>query len=137
MKFGQFVNEQEDEKKVARTVNIAKKKMRSTLKTQLQKLDNDIDKIMDNVENEIEKIDENPTFKNKLAQMLVNSEKESGEFIIALRQLINTLSRNANIIPDVRGHAEGIPRDDNQEVTKKDTNTPKIISKKELEKAVK
>lgn len=135
MKFGQFINETEEEMKEKKATILAKKKMRSTLKIQLQKLDADIDRIMDNVETEIEKIEENPTFKNKLAQMLVNSEKEAGEFVIAIRQLINTLSRSANIIPDVRGHAEGVPRDDNQEVTK--DKSPKIISKKELEKAVK
>jgi hypothetical protein len=135
MNFENWINETEEERKEKKSITLAKKKMRSTLKSQLQKLDADIDKIMDNVESEIDKVEENPTFKNKLSQMLVNSEKESGEFVIAIRQLINTLSRDANIIPDVRGHAPGVPRDDNQEVTK--DNGPKIISKKELDKTVK
>ena len=139
MKFGQFINEAKEEVndvKEKKTITLAKKKMRGVLKSQLQKLDADIDKIMDAVEKEIDKITENPTFKNKLSQMLVNTEKESGEFVIALRQLINTLSRNANIIPDVRGHANGIPGD-GEEVAKTGNNTPKIISNKDLDKAVK
>ena len=140
MKFKQFVVNEAEKKekdgKESKSTMAAKKKARKSLKIQLQKLDTEIDKIMDNVELEVDKIEENPVFKGKVGQMLLNTEKESGEFIIALRQLINTLSRNASIIPTERGHAPGISSDGNDEKAAEDKNKPKIVSKKEVDKAV-
>lgn len=131
MKFRSYVNEEEKVKKEPKSKSVSKKKVRVSLKSQLSKLDAGIDKLMDDIENEIEKIEENPTFKHKISQMLINSEKENGEMLIAMRSLINTLSRSASIIPDTRGHAQGVPGD-NIEVTK--DNSPKIITKKDIEK---
>ena len=133
------VNEEEAPNKMnnkeSQNKSAGRKKVRASLKSQLSSLDASIDKLMDDIENEIEKIDENPTFRFKVSQMLVNSEKEAAEFVIAIRSLINTLSRSANIIPDTRAHAEGVPGDD-VEITK-DRNQPKIVTNKELDKAVK
>ena len=124
MKLKHYLNEEIDPKK---------KKARATLKKQLQKLDTDIDLMLDNIEKEIDKIEENPVFHSKLSLMLTNTEKECGEFLIALRQLISTLGRNANIIPSARGHAQGMPGEDREPV--KELGKPK--EEEELLKKVK
>jgi uncharacterized phage infection (PIP) family protein YhgE len=112
MRLKDYMNEEIDTKK---------KKVRNNLKKQLQKLDSDIDSLMDNIEKEIDTIDELPIFKQKISQMLSNTEKECGEFLIAIRQLISTLGRNEYVIPQVRGHAKGIIPDKIDKEESKDT----------------
>ena len=116
MKLRRYLNEEIDPKK---------KKVRSNLKKQWQKLDSDIDSLMDNIEKEIDTIDDNPMFKQKMSSMLNSTEKECGEFLIALRQVMSILGRNVPIIPQVRGHAKGIVPD--QIDAEESKGTPKKV----------
>jgi len=113
MKFYNYINEENDDEIDYKKFHSERRKTKISLKKELINLDNDIDKYIEKLEDEIDEMDDNPTFKYKLSQMLANMQKEYGEFILALRQIVNTLGSGIQIIPKERGHAKGAIPDEN------------------------
>jgi hypothetical protein len=115
-----FMNEEFDDTEIKakeKKNKASRKKSKDVLKKEMRKLDDHIDVFATKVEDEIEKIEDNPVFKYKLQLMLTNMEKEQGEFLIALRQVVHTIG--TGIVPQARGHAKGIvpekkPEEDGQ-----------------------
>jgi len=114
MRLQGFLSEAEltdDEKKAKDKAEKTRKQSKNTLKGGLRKLDDHMDAFTDEIEREIEKIEDNPSFQYKIGLMLSNLEKEQGEYLIALRQVVQTIGKSAGIIPQVRGHAKGMVPD--------------------------
>lgn len=105
------MNEETDEEIAAleKKSKAMRQKSKDILKKEMRKLDDNIDAFTMKVEDEIDKIEENPVFKYKLQTMLANMEKEQGEFLIALRQVVHTIG--TGIVPMTRGHAKGMVPD--------------------------
>ena len=108
-------------------------KSKGVLKKGLRKLDDQIEMFVDEVEKEIEKIDDNPSFQYKMGLMLANLQKEEGEFLIALRQIVHSIAMG--IIPQIRGHASGVvpdkkPDDNREDVRDEQEPDQKIEVKK-------
>ena len=107
MRLQEYIFEKVDLDKSKTQIKKERKATKTTLKRGLRKLDNHVDEFIDQIEKEIDKIEENPTFQYKTSQMLTNLEKETGEFLIALRQMVHTLGSTSQVVPQTRGHAKG------------------------------
>lgn len=91
---------------------------------QLHKLDDSIESFIQKLEKKINATKDNPVFQRKAHQLLANMSKEHGEFIMALRAVVNALDREGQMIPqeigkwgvrDVNGGQEEIPEEEPQE----------------------
>jgi len=71
----------------------------------VQILDDKIDDFIDEVEKKIEKIDDNPTYQQKLYQMLADANKEHSEFLMAMKRIAATIDGGGKTIPRSQGHA--------------------------------
>jgi len=69
----------------------------------VQVLEDKIDDFMDDLEKIIDKEEENPTFKQKMYQLLANTTKEQSEHIAALKRLAMAVDSGAKVIPQERG----------------------------------
>jgi len=108
MRLDNFLNENmDDDEKSLKQIEKGRKQSKISLRNSLRKLDDNIDVFVDQIEKEIEKIEDNPVFQQKLYQMLSNLDKETGEFILALRQIVHALGSASQFIPRSRGHAKG------------------------------
>ena len=137
MRLQGFLSEAEmtdDEKKAKDKAEKTRKQSKNTLKGGLRKLDDHMDAFGDEIEREIEKIEDNPSFQYKIGLMLSNLEKEQGEYLIALRQIVQTIGKSAGIIPQVRGHAKGAMPDENFDDTEDVRDVADVEIKKEDEK---
>jgi len=138
MRLRQFINEEyEDQEVIDKRSKASRKKSKEFLKKGLRKLDDAIDAFVEEVEEEIDKIEENPSLKQKMSLMLANMEKEQGEFLIALRQVVHSLGKG--VIPQIRGHAKGMvpdanPENDDSEDVRDEDNKPKPKEEKEEKK---
>lgn len=107
-----------DKEKEKERADSVRKKSKQVLTKGLRKLEDQMDVFVVDIEKEIDKIEDNPVFKQHMGLMLTNMEKEQSEYIIALRQIINTLGKKASVIPQVRAHAKGSvpePNEDDKE----------------------
>jgi len=67
-----------------------------------------------------------------LKSQLQKLDADIDKIMDAVEKEIDNIEENP-----IRGHAEGVPRDGNEEVVKAVNNTPKIISNKDLDKSIK
>jgi hypothetical protein len=124
MRLQQYIVEADitdDEEKKKEKANKIREQSKKTLKNSLRKLEDQMDQFIEEVEGEIEKIEDNPSFRYSISLMLANIEKEQGEYILALRQIVQTIGKKAGVIPQVRGHAKGAvpppnPENDEEDV---------------------
>jgi Mg2+ and Co2+ transporter CorA len=110
MRLQNFMNEEEitdDTKKKKERSDKTREQSKKALRNGLRVLEDHMDKFVEDIENEIEKIEDNPSFQYSIGLMLANLEKEQGEYILALRQVVQTIGKKAGIIPQVRAHAKG------------------------------
>jgi hypothetical protein len=121
MRLQDFMNEMDmtdDEKKKVKAEDATRKKSKVVLKKELIKLDDHMDTFVEMIESEIDKIEDNPSFQYKIGLMLANMEKEQGEYVLALRQIVQVIGKKASIIPQTRAHAKGQPFDEKPEEAK-------------------
>jgi len=137
----EFINEMDmtdDEKKKQAKADTTRKKSKVVLKKELAKLDDHMDSFVEMIENEIEKIEDNPSFQYSIGLMLANMEKEQGEYVLALRQIVQTIGKKASIIPQTRAHAKGMvpeekPEEEDNEEDVRDVVDDEKEKKKEKE----
>lgn len=72
------------------------------LKPKLKLLDDKIESFLEAIEKQIDEIEDNPVFRKKMNQLLVDLSKEHGEFILALRAIVAALDRGSQRPPMVR-----------------------------------
>jgi len=89
---------------------LTEKKNKMLIKGKLQKLDREIDKFILYLENKIDVIDDAqyPVFQRKMEQLLADTTKEHGEFMLALRNVAAALDRGPMIIAADKGVAKGV-----------------------------
>jgi hypothetical protein len=75
------------------------------VRRKVQILDDKIDDFIDEVEKKIEKIEDNPTYQQKLYQMLADANKEHSEFLMAMKRIASTIDGGGKTIPRSQGHA--------------------------------
>jgi hypothetical protein len=80
------------------------------IRRKVQLLDDKIDDFIDDIEKKIEKIEDNPTYQNKLYQMLADANKEHSEFLMAMKRIASTIDSDGKTIPKVAGHANFMKR---------------------------
>jgi hypothetical protein len=104
-----------------------KKKNKMLIKGKLQKLDRTIDEFVLYLENKIDMIDsaQYPVFQQKMEQLLADTAKEHGEFMLAMRNVSAALDRGPMIIATDRGMAKGV------NVAQKATDTEDVEGEKE------
>ena len=87
-----------------------KKKNKMLIKGKLQKLDRTIDEFVVYLENKIDAIDsaQYPVFQRKMEQLLADTTKEHGEFMLAMRNVSAALDRGPMIIAIDKGMAKGV-----------------------------
>jgi len=132
-----FINEIEitdDEKKKQVRGDATRKKSKVVLKSGLRKLEDHMEEFIDNIEDEIEKIEDNPSFQYSIGLMLANMEKEQGEYILALRQVVQTIGKKAGIIPQTRAHAKGMVPGPNEDPMEDDVEDVRDVVDKEQDK---
>ena len=110
----------DDEKRKMAKADSTRKKSKKTLMNGLRKLEDHMDKFIEEIESEIEKVEDQPSFQYSIGLMLANMEKEQGEHILALRQVVSTIGKKASIIPQTRAHAKNSTQDINPEDDKED-----------------
>ena len=89
---------------------LTEKKNKRLIKSKLQKLDREIDDFIMYLENKIDVIDDTqyPVFQRKMEQLLADTVKEHGEFILAMRNIAAALDRGPMIIAQDKGAAKGV-----------------------------
>lgn len=80
-----------------------------SIRKRLQKLDRTIDEFLDMLENQALKIGENPTFQDKVLQLLANTNKEHGEFMMALKRVASALDSKGMKVAAIPGNSKGYP----------------------------
>jgi hypothetical protein len=80
------------------------------IKGKLQKIDRTIDEFILYLENKIDMIDsaQYPVFQQKMEQLLADTTKEHGEFMLAMRNVSAALDRGPMIIAIDKGMAKGV-----------------------------
>jgi hypothetical protein len=137
MRLQDFINEMDqtdDEKKKIKAEDATRKKSKIVLKKELIKLDDHMDTFVEMIESEIDKIEDNPSFQYKIGLMLANMEKEQGEYVLALRQIVQTIGKKASIIPQTRAHAKGMVPDPNEDPTEDDQEDVRDVVDTEQDK---
>ena len=89
---------------------LTEKKNKRLIKSKLQKLDREIDDFIMYLETKIDVIDDTqyPVFMRKMEQLLADTVKEHGEFILAMRNIAAALDRGPMIIAQDKGAAKGV-----------------------------
>lgn len=80
---------------------------RSGMRRRAQILEDKIDDFFDEIEKKIDNLEETPVFQSKMLQMLADATKEHNEFVMALKQICQTLDSGAKVIPQTKPHAKG------------------------------
>jgi hypothetical protein len=62
-----------------------------------------------NWKKKINAVKDNPVFQKNAHQLLADMSKEHGEFIFALRRVVNALDREGQMIPKEAGHVGDSP----------------------------
>lgn len=75
----------------------------------LHKLDDTIENFIQQLEKKINAVKDNPIFQRNAHQLLSDMSKEHGEFIFALRRVVNALDREGQRIPKEAGHVGNSP----------------------------
>jgi hypothetical protein len=111
---------------------LTEKKNKRLIKSKLQSLDRTIDDFIMYLENKIDIIDDTqyPVFKRKMEQLLADTVKEHGEFLLAMRNIAAALDRGPMIIAQDRGAAKGV------NVVQKAMDTEKPEEEEETEEFV-
>lgn len=77
------------------------------MRRRAQILEDRIDDFFDEIERKIDNLEETPVFQSKMLQMLADATKEHNEFVMALKQICQTLDSGAKVIPNKQPHAKG------------------------------
>lgn len=70
----------------------------------LHKLDDTIEDFIKELEKKINAVDDNPVWQRNAHQLLADMSKEHGEFILALRAVVNAVDREGMMIPKQKGN---------------------------------
>lgn len=89
---------------------LTEKQNKMLIKGKLQKLDRVVDEFILYLEKKIDVIDDfqHPVFKQKMEQLLADTTKEHGEFMLAMRNVAAALDRGPMIIAVDKGMAKGV-----------------------------
>jgi hypothetical protein len=74
------------------------------MRRKAQILEDKIDDFFDEIESKIDTLEETPVFQTKMLQMLADATKEHNEFVMALKQICQTLDSGAKVIPNTKPH---------------------------------
>jgi predicted transcriptional regulator len=77
---------------------------RAGMRRKAQILEDKIDDFFDEIERKIDTLEETPVFQTKMLQMLADATKEHNEFVMALKQICQTLDSGAKVIPNTKPH---------------------------------
>lgn len=83
------------------------------MRRQAQILEDKIDDFFDEIERKINALDETPVFQTKMLQLLADTTKEHNEFIMALKQICQTLDSGAKVIPNTKPHFNNFKNNNN------------------------
>jgi len=72
------------------------------MRRRAQIIEDRIDDFFDEIEKKIDSLIEHPVFQNKMQQLLANTTKEHNEFIMALKQICQTLDSGSKTIPGTK-----------------------------------
>ncbi len=75
------------------------------MRRRAQVLEDKVDDFFDEIEKKIQNLEETPVFQTKMLQMLSDATKEHNEFIMALKQICQTLDSGSKVIPNRHPHA--------------------------------
>lgn len=81
----------------------------------LHALDDTIENFIQQLEKKINAVKDNPVFQKNSHQLLADMSKEHGEFIFALRRVVNALDREGQRIPKEAGHMGDVPPEEEVE----------------------
>ena len=76
------------------------------MRRKAQIIEDRIDDFFDEIEKKIEGLTEHPVFQNKAQQMLADTTKEHNEFVMALKQICQTLDSAGKTMPNTKPHAK-------------------------------
>lgn len=74
------------------------------MRRRAQILEDRIDDFFDEIERKIHNLEETPVFQTKMLQMLADATKEHNEFVMALKQICQTLDSGAKVVPNRQPH---------------------------------
>jgi len=72
------------------------------VRNKLQKLDSTIDEFMDMLEDKAMMIEDNPTFQQQVLQLLADTTKEHGEFMMAIKRVAQALDSKSQKLSKIK-----------------------------------
>jgi uncharacterized coiled-coil protein SlyX len=84
----------------------------SGMRRRAQILEDKIDDFFDDIEKKIDSLEETPVFQSKMLQLLADATKEHNEFVMAMKQICQTLDSGSKVIPNRQPHygiGKGLP----------------------------
>jgi hypothetical protein len=96
-----------DNQKIYNTYEKSILEAKTGMRRRAQIIEDRIDDFFDEIERKIDNLQETPVFQSKMLQMLADATKEHNEFVMALKQICQTLDSGAKVIPKTKPHAKG------------------------------
>lgn len=85
---------------------------KQNVRKKLQKLDSTLDEFIDDLEDKALKIEDNPVFQKKVLQLLADTNKEYGEFMMAMKRVASALDSKAQNVAREKGSMQFKPQRD-------------------------